>query len=600
MRFHNSTPQSLRENVAMQESRRAARRKSAQGSYMEPSTKKQKLIHGTLPPTSAPAPAQSQILATTCSRPTDQTPKLVDASLLPAHNATDLGPAAKEPELLNAYLSLNQTRFHDTVDLESSTKKRKPDQPSVTPAHSHDMANHGLAARNSELDLGSLPPAQAQALEVTDLGSAAKRSKLSFANLPRAKGRNRASSVDSLRAFAVDYRRRPVKWTDSHRFDDNDLDVVPNTMSTSPDFDVYKSMAAESSKPHSYKCRSSEPDAYPTDGLSAETLRAETASNSAHSVDEQKLHDLSRYSPAPSTAVQLHAGSGRVSLNRCPVRDPISRRRSVSAFGSFHRPSLREMTATASLAFGRNPSESCPPPGDQIPKSFSSVNSALESPICSSSDPNLRYNTTPATSDQIASNGSDRDARDDTAASILNPIAPLRPEFNFGDDITSASSPHNPSDGPPRNKGGRPRGRRPRPPKTPKGPTRFQKNHPVKAKVNIDVWENILVFCPPDFLLKARSISSTFRSVLRDDSPIWKIARLNTFGPDMPEPPLGLLEPHYADLLTGTGCQTRGCTSTKTRKTYWALQKRLCIECFHKSFLPVGIWILTTRLISVH
>ena len=215
--------------------------------------------------------------------------------------------------------------------------------------------------------------------------------------------------------------------------------------------------------------------------------------------------------------------------------------------------------------------------------------SSLNSPY-NSSDPIMGYSMTSANSDKLVSLRSDCEKVDDTTESAgPNHLLPLSRGLFLGDDTSVANTSQIPAVEPVRNKGGRPKGRKPRalkPPKTPKGPTRFQKNHPVKAAVNVDVWGNILLFCPPEFLLKARTISSTFRSLLKDDSVIWKISRINHFGSDMPEPPLGLSEPQYADLLTGTGCQTRGCEFQKTRKTYWAFQKRLCVECFQKSMAP--------------
>ena len=233
----------------------------------------------------------------------------------------------------------------------------------------------------------------------------------------------------------------------------------------------------------------------------------------------------------------------------------------------------------------------------QTPIPSSSMNLPVQNPTRDSSDPIMGYSTTSTTSDKDVSVRSDFDKVDDTAASAApNHLLPLSRGRFAREDTAIASSSQISAVEPIRNKGGRPKGRKPRPakkPKTPKGPMRFQKNHPVKAGVDVYVWENILSFCPPDFLLKARAISSTFRSILRDDSALWKTSRVNHFGSDMPGPPLGLSERQYADLLTGIGCQTRGCDSQKARKTYWAFQKRLCIECFHKSFVPV-----TSNLIS--
>ena len=194
------------------------------------------------------------------------------------------------------------------------------------------------------------------------------------------------------------------------------------------------------------------------------------------------------------------------------------------------------------------------------------------------------YSLAPETANLTSS---DRETRHDTGALRSDEVSPLSSGPISRDDITQASSPQTPSISPVRNLGGRPKSRKPRVHKPVKGPMRFQKNRPMNEEVHVDVWENILSFCPPAFLLKARTISSTFRSMLKDDSFLWKMSRTKHFGSDMPEPPLGLSEPQYADLLTGNGCQTRGCQAPKTRKVYWVFQKRLCDKCFKTTFLPV-------------
>lgn len=552
----------------MQELRKASRRKSAQCSDMEPSAKKQKLLHGSLPP--APAPA-------------------------PANGTTNIRSTDKKPNLVGCSLPLGWAQAHDKTTLEPSTKKRKPDDSSVALAQGHCMANHGLAIQKPGFDHGSLPLAQAH--DMTDLEPATKKPKLSYASLRPARVQDRASGVDCARAEAEYYRKGlQGKWCELHGFDYHLLDqsTLADTVLMSPNFDPFDYMATQSSKVHSYTYGASEHDVYPVDDSSPENLMAESAKFDAHSIHRQNLGDLSGHSPAPSTALQVHPVPSEVSSSNTPAQSAISQGRPGSENETSHPPSVRNTTAKAYLTFGGRPNEEYPSLGDQTSMSFSSMNSTPMSPVCSSSDSNMEHNTTPASSYQIISVGSDREMGDNTAAASSDRIPHLPPYSNLrGDTAPVSSSPV----GPARNKGGRPRGRKPRAPKIPKGPTRFQKNHPVNARVNIDVWENILFFCPPDFLLKARTISPTFRSVLKDDSPIWKRARVNHFGLDMPDPPSDLSEPQYADLLTGIGCQTRSCESTKTRKTYWAFQKRLCIDCFQKAFLPVSVSILIFRLL---
>lgn len=583
MLFHISTPQTVGEYIAKQKARRASKRKSAHGSDVQPSTKKQKLLHGSQPPASnqAPDPAPALANATTFSRPINEKSNLVDCSLPPA-----------------------QAQADDVTDLGPGTKKRKAEHCSNTPAQGHDVANYELATQSLELNHDPLPPAQTQAHDMTDLQPHTKKPKLSYANLPPARIRNRTSNVEFARTEADYYRKRLGRWCISHGFDQNLLDpgTLPDTLLMSPNFDVHNYMTTQSSKVHSDAYGPSELDVYNVDNLSPENLMPESAGMHAHNIRKQTLGDLSCHSLALDAAPQVQPTSSEVSIPYTPAQGPISKGCPGSGDETSHPQLVQNMTAEAPLAFGGKISEVCPHLGDQTSRlssssSSSSINSTLKSPVCCSSDPNVGYNTMPANSDQISSVGLDPDIGDDTAAGSSEQIAPLSPDSSLRDETTRASSSQVSSVGRGLDKGGRPRGRKPRAPKTPKGPTRLQKNHPVKARVNIDVWENILVFCPPDFLLKARTISPTFRSVLREDSPIWKIARVNHFGPDIPDPPLGLSEPQYADLLTGMGCQTRGCASTRTRKTYWAFQKRLCIECFQKAFIPVSILILMLVLL---
>ena len=567
MWFQNSTPQSVGAYIAMQEARIASKRKSAHDSDVQPSTQKQKLFHNTLPP--ATASAQPQAHASTYLRPTDERSKFVGASLAPdqaqlqAHELINLGPS-------------------------KITKERKADHRSIASARGHDVVNYELAMQKSELDHGSLPPAPAPAHDVTDLGPAAKKQKLSYDSLPPA--RVWPSSEDRARAQAEFNRRLLERWCKFYGFDYGLL-KVPDTLLMSPNFDVHKYMIHQSSRASSGGYGPQEADAYRLGNSSTENLMAESQSLDAPRAPEQELGDLS-YHPLASSdrAAQVCPVFDEGYIHHSPAQGPIGRGSLGSKDETTHPPSVQNTAFPEYVAIGGKNNEACPLFGDQTSTLLSSINSTLTSPVCSFSDPNVGYSITPLRSDQTTEVGSHRDIGDGIASTSSDQIAPLFLYSDSRDDTKPASSSPNASVDPPRNKGGRPRsGRKPRAFKTPKGPTRLQKNHPVKAKVDVYIWENILTFCPPDFLLKARSISSTFRSLLKENSPIWERARLNHFGPDMPNPPLGLSEPQYADLVTGVGCQTRGCTSKKTRKTYWALQKRLCVDCFEKSFVPVSI-----------
>lgn len=136
------------------------------------------------------------------------------------------------------------------------------------------------------------------------------------------------------------------------------------------------------------------------------------------------------------------------------------------------------------------------------------------------------------------------------------------------------------------NKGGRPRTTTVPSSKPTKAPTKLRQDRPVMARIPIDVWQTILGFCKPAFLLKARQVSSSFKTALSFDSA-WKTARLRMYGRDHPDPPTGISEMQYADLLTGVGCQSRDCEG-KPRRTYWAFQRRWCEPCLAQNVVSVG------------
>lgn len=100
--------------------------------------------------------------------------------------------------------------------------------------------------------------------------------------------------------------------------------------------------------------------------------------------------------------------------------------------------------------------------------------------------------------------------------------------------------------------------------------------------VNIDIWQNILSFCEPNFLLDAQLLNSGFRRILSDRHAIWKRSRRHHFGYDMPDCPKGITEPQYADLLVGRGCQNKTCPKQHTAKVYWTFLGRLCTNCLSK------------------
>ena len=127
------------------------------------------------------------------------------------------------------------------------------------------------------------------------------------------------------------------------------------------------------------------------------------------------------------------------------------------------------------------------------------------------------------------------------------------------------------------NRGGQPAKLARAPARNHSGITRLKVTKPLQAEMNMDVWRHVLSYCPLGFLLKARTICRSFRKALSNDLA-WKDARLNTHGADLPGPLPGLSEMQYADLLAGSGCQSKGCDQI-ARRTYWAFQRRWCDKC---------------------
>lgn len=132
-------------------------------------------------------------------------------------------------------------------------------------------------------------------------------------------------------------------------------------------------------------------------------------------------------------------------------------------------------------------------------------------------------------------------------------------------------------------------------------PTRLRQNNPVKAELNVDIWEHIFQFTHPATLFALRDSNRFFRYVLSHDKN-WQASRISTFGADMPGPPGGITEQRYCDLLVGNGCEHCG-RSPSVRKVYWAFLKRWCNECYRnqtvrekdaKAELPANPALLTT------
>ena len=146
-----------------------------------------------------------------------------------------------------------------------------------------------------------------------------------------------------------------------------------------------------------------------------------------------------------------------------------------------------------------------------------------------------------------------------------------------------------------KNRGGRPKRETPIPPRQPKGALRLRVSNPVKAFLPPEIWKLILEQSSPALLLRARALSRSFYNVLTygSEQSTWTAARKLTYGDHHPDPPAGVDEIQYADLLEGHGCQS--CKNVKTRKTYWAFLRRWCESCLNERVVPVSVLALLQR-----
>lgn len=171
---------------------------------------------------------------------------------------------------------------------------------------------------------------------------------------------------------------------------------------------------------------------------------------------------------------------------------------------------------------------------------------------------------------------------------LINPSNPLKRTA----DLASGDSSEQPEKRMKKNVGGRPRIHPPKPKSTVRF---FKKRTRIHQTLYPDIWSRIFDFSTPDFLLQARQTSRMLRLLLQKESQ-WRTARYSTYGFDHPDPPPGLDEMQYADLLTGSGCQTKGCKERSVRKVYWGFQRRWCPSCLRTN--TIKVFHLTWRLLE--
>ena len=171
-------------------------------------------------------------------------------------------------------------------------------------------------------------------------------------------------------------------------------------------------------------------------------------------------------------------------------------------------------------------------------------------------------------------------------------VTPSKSKGMGSADTTRSSTPST-NCSTPRNKGGRPRTKPPisnPPTKNLKKATVLRVNRLVKAVLPMDIWLHVMRYCNIEFLLKMRSISRAFREALSTDSDtVWSQTLRRQFGSNLPAPPPGLSQMHYANLLTQHGCQScRDEGKGSTRRTYWAFQRRFCEGCLDRNIVFVS------------
>lgn len=109
----------------------------------------------------------------------------------------------------------------------------------------------------------------------------------------------------------------------------------------------------------------------------------------------------------------------------------------------------------------------------------------------------------------------------------------------------------------------------------------FSVRRPLKIRVPTDAWQLIFQRCDLGFLFRARLVCRSFRDVL-DRQALWREARINQFGSELPDRPVAITEFQFARLLVGRGCQIVPCPRRDTRRVYWPFMLRMCDKCFNK------------------
>jgi hypothetical protein len=90
----------------------------------------------------------------------------------------------------------------------------------------------------------------------------------------------------------------------------------------------------------------------------------------------------------------------------------------------------------------------------------------------------------------------------------------------------------------------------------------------------------ILEFTPPQFMKKARQLSKEFKGWVDNFNSIYVNQRKENYGQDMPDPPRGITERQYNDLLGGKGCMEPSCPDFKSTRAHWSWCQRWCWDCW--------------------
>ncbi|KAL6716470.1 hypothetical protein ACLMJK_006037 [Lecanora helva] len=216
---------------------------------------------------------------------------------------------------------------------------------------------------------------------------------------------------------------------------------------------------------------------------------------------------------------------------------------------------------------------------DESAVSSGSSSDQLSRPSTSGVESRSSLSSTPTSDSSDRQKASRKRCRPSDSDDQENAVCKRPKTYDFETFLQVGPPGANPTSSATRKKGGRPRTKRAALTKPLKKPTVLRRNHPVKTRLPMDIWERIFSHSKPDALFKLRSVCRAFRDQLADPK-IWEASLEVEFGASLPPAPEGLDPMNYANLLVSSGCQS--CHHANIRKTYWAFGRRYCDHCLKR------------------